>query len=278
MKSILKLFFGGCAALSGFTMIMLLLTSLSNIFFGTHLGIWVGPLGARSSFESPDKLIDLLAWETMFGVFFSICLIIYKADWIWAKIKKYPVWGALFVIIYLSLLSFFVFSFIRDLDGGELNVAIEKNDKVLVEELIHKISPKVEMSGYFFIEAARFDSVDVIPVLVKNGYDINAGNAEGTTALMAAAGMWFRPAMVDLLLDNGASVDVKDNEGNTALLLALKGFDRSVYSETDLEAIVTSLVKASPDKSIVNESDHSGLTPLVLAKDRGTTKILKILE
>lgn len=238
MKSILKLFFSGCAYLTGLVMIMVLVLGLINTFFDTNFMVAVGPMGSKDLFTAPNSLIDILAWEIMLGVFFSMCLILSQLEWIWAKMKQYPVLGALCVIIYASLIVTFFYFLMRDIGGGDLNTAIEKNDKVVVEELIKKLSPSVEKSGYFFIEAARFDSMDVIPVLVKNGYDINAGNAEGTTALMAAAGMWFRPPMVEFLLENGASPDVKDKAGNTALSLAQKNFDSSMYAQEDLDKIM----------------------------------------
>ncbi|MCX6734989.1 MAG: ankyrin repeat domain-containing protein [Candidatus Peregrinibacteria bacterium] len=279
MKSILKLFFAGCAYLTGIVMVLVLIAGLINTFFHTDFMIAVGPVGSKSWFTAPNSLIDILAWEVMLGVFFSMCLILSELEWIWEKMKKYPVWGALCVIIYASLIVTFFYFLMRDIGGGDLNTAIEKNDKVVVEELIKKLSPSVEKSGYFFIEAARFDSMDVIPVLVKNGYDINAGNAEGTTALMAAAGMWFRPPMVEFLLENVSSVDVRDAAGNTALLLAIKNFDGTMYSESDLEMIVRSLVAKSKDKlKMIDQKDNNGVDVYEVLKGKGPVQIVTLLQ
>ncbi len=238
MKSFLKALAMGCTWLTGAVMIWVLVTSLSNIYLGTNLGIVVGPAGSRDYFDSPKVLIDLLAWETMLGVFFSMCLIIWQMDWIWEKIKKYPVIGTVCVIIYVSLIYTFFYFLMKDINGGDLNTAIEKNDVVVLEEMIDKTNPGIEKSGFYFIEAARFESKEVIPVLVKHGFDINGGNTEGTTALMAAAGMWFRPDMVEFLLKNGADVNVKDKAGDTALSLAQKNFDSSMYAQEDFDKII----------------------------------------
>lgn len=228
----------GCTFLTGAVMVLVLVTSLSNIYFDTNLGIAVGPLGSKDYFESPKLWIDLLAWETMLGVFFSMCLILWQMDWIWEKIKEYPVLGGICVIIYLGLFYTFIHFLMKDIWGGDLYTAIEKNDVVTLEEMIEKARPGIEKSGYYFIEAARFDSKEVIPVLVKHGFDINGVNDEGTTALMAAAGIWFRPDMVEFLLKNGASPDVKDMAGDGALSLAQKNFDRSMYAQKDFDKIV----------------------------------------
>lgn len=243
MKNILKAFSAGCTLLTGFVMVIVLVTGLINVYFGTDLGFAVGPIGSKSMFDSPKNLIDILAWEVMLGVFFSICLILWQMDWIWEKIKKYPVLGVIAVLIYVILLYVFFYFLMKDIRGGDIYTAIEKNDAVVLQEMMGKRSPEVEKSGYYFIEAARFDSLEVIPVLVKNGYDVNGGNDDGTTALMAAAGIWFRPAMVEFLLKQGASPDVKDKEGNTALALALKNFDKTLVSQEDLDKIVGLLKK-----------------------------------
>ena len=82
----------------------------------------------------------------------------------------------------------------------------------------------------------RYDD-DVCIALVKSCPDIDAGNANGKTALMLAA--QFRPtaAVVEELLRCGASADSTTRRGHTALIFAAgRGRD----------ATITTLLHAAP--------------------------------
>ncbi len=66
-----------------------------------------------------------------------------------------------------------------------------------------------------------------VAALLDAGTDVNARNADGTTALMAASSVYVErsnpmqnSAIIRLLLDRGADVNLRDNKGETALTIA----------------------------------------------------------
>ena len=66
------------------------------------------------------------------------------------------------------------------------------------------------------IAAALYNQVEAAGLLIENGANVNAGNNEGSTALITAA-FFCRGETVKLLLEKGAEVDVKNNNGQTPL-------------------------------------------------------------
>jgi len=65
------------------------------------------------------------------------------------------------------------------------------------------------------INAASFNSIEVVKLLVENGANINHKVNVGTTPLMLATSNNFE--ITDYLLKNGAKVNVKNNDGLTPL-------------------------------------------------------------
>ena len=66
-----------------------------------------------------------------------------------------------------------------------------------------------------------------VAALLDAGTNVNARNADGTTALMAASSVYVErsnpmqnSAIIRLLLDRGADVNLRDNKGETALTIA----------------------------------------------------------
>jgi ankyrin repeat protein len=69
--------------------------------------------------------------------------------------------------------------------------------------------------------AAAGAKLEVIPMLLAQGADVNAKDNRGQTALMKAAqGRWKHLEVVKLLVERGADINATDNEGNTAVTLA----------------------------------------------------------
>lgn len=68
------------------------------------------------------------------------------------------------------------------------------------------------------VAAARGDSKLVIQ-LISDGWDVNAADNDGYTALMAASYEGYDP-LIDFLLREGAEINAEDNSGYTALDIA----------------------------------------------------------
>jgi ankyrin repeat protein len=101
-------------------------------------------------------------------------------------------------------------------------------------------------------DAARFNQINSIPLLVKYGVEINARDKRGRTALHLAS--WYAScAMVDTLIENGADVHAKDLKGRCSLHIA---------AETMTVYFVKSLLDAGAD---INAGDEFGLRPLMYA-------------
>lgn len=111
----------------------------------------------------------------------------------------------------------------------------------------------------------RYDD-DVCIALVKSCPDIDAGNANGKTALMLAA--QFRPtaAVVEELLRCGASADSTTRRGHTALIFAAgRGRD----------ATITTLLHAGASARI---RTVKGDTALEMARGRASPEVVALLE
>jgi ankyrin repeat protein len=68
--------------------------------------------------------------------------------------------------------------------------------------------------------AARAGNHDLVAWLLERGADPNAGNSNGTTALMYAKTQAFASGntdVMDLLIENGADINQTDSNGLTAL-------------------------------------------------------------
>ena len=64
--------------------------------------------------------------------------------------------------------------------------------------------------------------LDAITIAAEQGIDVNVANAEGNTALHAAAGRGY-DSVVEYLVAQGARVDVRNADGRTPLALAQRG-------------------------------------------------------
>jgi len=119
-----------------------------------------------------------------------------------------------------------------------------------------------------FLAAPRFAgrrNIKNIGDLLDRGFDINAKNLNGETALMSAT---FRGKadLVELLLDRGAEVNARNGYGATALMYAAEwGYSR----------IAKTLLESGAD---VNLQDNGGETALSLALHRNNTEVTKLLK
>jgi len=114
-------------------------------------------------------------------------------------------------------------------------------------------------------EAAKLGRADLIPVLVRNGADVNGYESRGFTPLILAAYNGQANA-VEALIKAGADACKPDlNQGNTAQMgVAFKGDDR----------IAARLLK---EKCDVNARNRAGQTALMMASLFGRTAQIDML-
>jgi len=144
--------------------------------------------------------------------------------------------------------------------------------------------------------AAVAGSPESMTLLIRNGADVDARNALGSTALIWSVS---EPKKVRLLLEAGANVNVASNEGRTGLfvaamsdnsadvvrLLLSKGADPRVVDRgkmTPLHAATvggdTDTVRLLVDAGLdVNAVDVGGYTPLMNAAQNGNVAAVRLL-
>lgn len=111
---------------------------------------------------------------------------------------------------------------------------------------------------------------EILELTLSHGASLKSVNRYGGTALIPASERGHVKT-VKTLIDAGVDVDHINRLGWTALIEAIILGDGS----QKYEEIVTLLIKGGAN---VNLADGSGYTPLTLAKDKGYTNIVNILE
>ena len=114
------------------------------------------------------------------------------------------------------------------------------------------------------VNAAAVNDAAAVRQLIDKGADVNAGRADGATALLWAA-HWDDLDTVNALLAAGANVNAADDHGVTALERA---------AENASLRMVERLLAADAE---VNASQVSGLTPLMTASRTGNAEVVRKL-
>lgn len=125
--------------------------------------------------------------------------------------------------------------------------------------------PPLARRQELLFEAAKLGRADLIPLLVRNGADVNAYESRGFTSLILAAYNGQAEA-VEALIKAGADACKPDlNQGNTAQMgVAFKGDDR----------IAARLLE---EKCDVNARNNAGQTALMMASLFGRTAQIDML-
>lgn len=116
------------------------------------------------------------------------------------------------------------------------------------------------------MDAARSRSLAAVKLLIDRGADVNARTKRNNTAIAAAAS-FGNPGIVKLLLEKGARIDVLDERNYSPLMYA-------AYSEAMPVEIVRMLIAKGADPSVEGE----GETALSLAKKRGETEVVRLID
>ena len=114
--------------------------------------------------------------------------------------------------------------------------------------------------------AASYNRIPIVELLSEEkGFDIDAQDGAGWTALMMAASLKDGDALVDLLLAKSADVDEKTNNGQTALHFAA--------SKSNLDTAR----KLIAHKASARVKDKRGQLPLHRAAAVGNVPIVKLM-
>jgi ankyrin repeat protein len=109
-------------------------------------------------------------------------------------------------------------------------------------------------------QAILRDDATTLVHLIRDGFNVNVHNADGTTPLMRAAGSGSARCAV-VLLQAGAHIEATDSQGLTPLMHAAKG---------RATAVAKLLLEAGVDPS---SKDTSGSTALGWARRRARLRI-----
>jgi ankyrin repeat protein len=151
-----------------------------------------------------------------------------------------------------------------------LMVAAAEGHTAIVEALLAKgadVNAKdYNLGATPLMGAAEYGYVNIIRTLIAKGADVNAKDKKNRTALMMASTNGHTSTVQALLLA-GADVNVKDTQfGATALMGA---------SANGHAAIVEALLEKGAN---LNEKSNSGMTTLDIAKSKGESNVVQLLE
>lgn len=121
-----------------------------------------------------------------------------------------------------------------------------------------------ELPDQRLIQAAHRNDVTAINVLLKEGVDLDARDAQGRTALLVAVDKNYIEVGT-LLIEAGANVNVQDYSQDSPFLLA--------GARGNVE-LVKAMLNANPDFNLYN---RFGGTALIPAAERGHVETVKVL-
>ena len=104
---------------------------------------------------------------------------------------------------------------------------------------------------------------NIIQLMIKSGFDVNARSIHGFTPLMGAI-IADRSNIVRLLVENGANIDSQTDVGYTALMFAIFRWNKQIPNLIELGASV----------NIRNDQGHSSIEHALYRKEIDAMKII----
>jgi ankyrin repeat protein len=133
------------------------------------------------------------------------------------------------------------------------------------EQVVQELEKlNVKFTSDDFVRSAEKGDLKAVQLFLAAGIDVNAQNASGFTALMAAAKNG-RMEVVNKLLDQKVNVDAQSKQGVTALMLA---------AENNQSEIVNLLLKKNADPNL---QDQTGWSALMKAVYQGNARCVEAL-
>lgn len=154
----------------------------------------------------------------------------------------------------------------RDKLGSKLNITMLsiKRSKTALFEKLDVICRQQQDATYSGLHEAVAANNYALTERMLAFYSVDKTNPSGQTALMLAAANG-NVAIINLLLQHGASPSEHDKRGQQVMHYALKGND-------DRAALALVPVLKNP-----NQPDRNGLTPLMLAANKGMIAVVRFL-
>jgi hypothetical protein len=181
--------------------VAVLIVGLLNSIFHWNLTLRLGPPGSPY-LEMPTNFIDLAGVEGILIVLFGLFYTIVKFDRVKALVQKHPQITAGIGILIVMIGAGWYTQYQPQNTYDDLLRAVLNNKPAEVAQLVKEVPVETQHSAALF-EAALFNSPAIISTLVQAGYDINARNAEGISALDIAEELQ-NTELIDLLIKNGA--------------------------------------------------------------------------
>ena len=129
------------------------------------------------------------------------------------------------------------------------------------------ISYKDEVQNTYLHKAINGSYVtskyDIIHLMIKSGFDVNARRIHGFTPLMGAI-IADRSGIVRLLVENGVNIDSQTDHGYTALMFAIFRWNKQIPNLIELGASV----------NIRNNHGHSSIEHALYRKEIDAMKII----
>ena len=129
------------------------------------------------------------------------------------------------------------------------------------------ISYKDEVQNTYLHKAINGSYVtskyDIIHLMIKSGFDVNARTFYGFTPLMCAS-VADLSSIVRLLVENGANIDSQTDDGYTALMFAIFRWNKQIPNLIELGASV----------NIRNNHGHSSIEHALYRKEIDAMKII----
>jgi uncharacterized protein len=116
-----------------------------------------------------------------------------------------------------------------------------------------------------FYTAAKEGRLSQVKAMLSSGYNVNAKNTAGRTALMGAAYFGNRSIVKELVVE-GVDVNLADEQGSTALMLAVAN---------QRLGVVEVLLNAGADPALADKKEKTALT---MAEKTKNKKLIKLLE
>ncbi|XP_076975717.1 cyclin-dependent kinase 4 inhibitor D [Tamandua tetradactyla] len=151
--------------------------------------------------------------------------------------------------------------------GDRLSGAAARGDVQEVRRLLHRelVHPDaLNRFGKTALQVMMFGSPTIALELLKQGASPNVQDASGTTPAHDAARTGFLDTL-KVLVDHGADVNAPDATGSLPIHLAVR----------EGHAAVVHFLAAESD---LRHRDAGGLTPMELARQRGSQEITDILQ
>ncbi|HNX77244.1 MAG TPA: ankyrin repeat domain-containing protein [Candidatus Rifleibacterium sp.] len=154
----------------------------------------------------------------------------------------------------------------KNADDGEslLAHAIAFENNLRVAEKLIELGANIDLSA--LIACSSCHDKDFFNKILAKTPDVNEGDKNGRTALMAFSENCQDVELIKALIDKGAKLETRDKEKNTALILAA--------SQNRNPEIAATLIEKGAD---LNAANRLGRTPFLAAVERGNTAAITML-